>query len=256
MYDLWKSWKKYIIINSVVEEGSGGGSSNSDDGKGSGSKEPSTDKDPEGSGSKEGKPGKKDQDDSGSSLDKLPDWAQKEIKSLRSESAKHRTDNKSLRGDFDGMKKGIAKALGFEDEDIKPEEKIADLNSQNGSLEFQNAVLSVAVQNGISGDQLEYFTFLMEKACSTLKDDEELADEDMNKIIQKAKGQGKKFASSSVDDNDPEGDGGTPPPGGSDDVTLEEFNLMNMLDRSKLYREKPDTYDRLVSQAKAKGSLV
>lgn len=52
-----------------------------------------------GSGAPEGPPPEEEPpepDDQGSSLDELPDWAQKEIKKTRTEAARYRTENKAL----------------------------------------------------------------------------------------------------------------------------------------------------------------
>ena len=237
-------------------DGSGGSSSDSDKNKKGGSP---GDKPPENIPPKDpGDGGKKPGDDPGSSGDNvedLPESAQKLIKDLRSENAKHRNDNKSLRGDFDKLKKGMASALGIgEDDDTKPEDKIADLTGQNDNLNFQNAVLSVAVQNGISEEQVEYFAFLMEKAVNELEEDDELPDKELAAIIQKAKAQKGSGGNSSVDDK---GEDGKPKnPDASGDMTLDQFCALNMLQKSSLYREKPDVYNKLVSQAKAQGKLI
>lgn len=252
---VWNRWNKIVMEEAGDGGGSGGGSPDPDKGgkKGLDDKTPPEDtppKDPGGSG----KTGEKDKGTPGESLEDLPTWAQKQIKDLRSESAKNRTDNKTIRGEFDSLKKGMAKALGIED-DAKPEDKIADLNGQNSSLTFQNAILSVAVQNGIGEKQMDYFSFLMEKAVEKLDEGQELSDDQLAELVKKAKAQGGVSSDSSVDDT---GGDGKPPknPDSSGDMTLEQFCALNIIEKSSLYRTKPDVYNRLVSQAKAKGVLI
>ena len=234
--------------------GSGGGGSDPGKGGDDPGDNPPKDNPPQDPGDG-GKTGDGDKGDSGSDLDKLPEWAQKEIKGLRTESAKSRTDNKALRGDFDKLKKGMAKALGIgDDDDTKPEDKIADLNGQNDNLNFQNAILSVAVQNGIGEKQIEYFSFLMEKAVDKLDEGKELSDDQLAELVKKAKAQGGVSGNSSVDDT---GDDGKPKdPDSSGDMTLEQFCALNVLEKSSLYRDTPDVYNRLFSQAKAEGVLI
>ena len=250
---VWNKWNKICMEEAGKDGGSGGGGAPPEGGKGPGDPPPK-DTPPKDPGD-DGKKGKDDKGTPGESLEDLPPWAQTQIKDLRKESAKHRTDNNSLKGEFDKLKKGMAKALGIgDDEDVKPEDKIADLNGQNDNLNFQNAVLSVAVQNGIGEKQIEYFSFLMEKAVEGLKENEELSDDQLAAVVQKAKELGGVDNNSSVDDT---GDDGKPKnPDSSGDMTLEQFCALNIIEKSTLYREKPDVYNRLVSQAKAKGVLI
>lgn len=189
-----------------------------------------------------------DPDDDPQDVDKLPDWAQKQIKDLRKESAKNRTSNKSLNEKFEAMQKGMKQALGLEDaDDVNPEEQVTKLSNANHNLEFQNAVLALAVEHGISNEKLDYFNFLMAKEVEGLEEDAELDDDAIKVVVQKVKGLNAKAADSSVDgedeDNNPEGDSS---------LTLDGFVSLNVLEKSALYRKDPDTYNKFMAEAKRK----
>lgn len=196
-------------------------------------------------------PGEDDQEN----FDSLPEWAKKEIKGLRSESAKNRTKSKDLETRFSKLESGLKTALGIEDEEEDPAEVAASLQNQNSSLELRNVILGLALENGIGGDQLEYFEFLIGKGINSLdENEEELSDEAIKAIVQKVKGQGQGPADSSVDDDqdqNPPGDGN----GGESGISLEEFTSMSVLERSNLYTKDPTTYNSLFKQAKAKNLI-
>ena len=191
--------------------------------------------------------------DSGNSMESLPEWAQKEIKTLRSENAKSRTQNNALTDRFNKFETGLKTMLGQEGDDLTPEQRVEQVSQENVTLSFDNALLSSAVRNGISGEEeMEFFDFLMRKAVNGLGDDQELSDDEIAAIVQKVKGKTKGAANSSVGD----GKDGAPNPDGKSDVTLDQFTAMNVLQKSVLYQKSPDVYNSLLNQAKKKGVLI
>lgn len=234
----------------VCPDGDGGDGGDKGDGdKGDGDKgdpEPSKKEgDPDG----DPEPRKTDDDPDGQKLEDLPAWAQKQIKDLRSESANHRTKNNTLTDRFNKMEAGIKKAFGMEDDDSTPEEKLEQAQSDIESSSLQNAVLTLAIENNIGKDGIEFLTFLIEKAVSTLEENEEISDESLEAIIKKAKAQGPASANSSVD-GDGDGGGSPPSPKGSNDITLEQFTKMNVIEQSILRRDHKEVYERLRAQNK------
>lgn len=191
------------------------------------------------------------EEDDQEDFDSLPDWAKKQIKGLRSEAAKNRTKNKDLESRFGKLETGLKTALGIEDEEEDPAEVAASLTNQNSDLQLRNVILSLALENGITGDKLDYFEFLIGKGITSLgEDEEELSEDAIKAIVQKVKGQGQGPADSSVDDEDDQlpGDGN----GGNTGTSLEQFLAMSILERSNLYTKDANTYNSLMKQAKAK----
>jgi hypothetical protein len=186
----------------------------------------------------------------GDSLESLPEWAQKEIKALRSESAKHRTSNKTLAERLEQFEKGLKGMLGVEDEDdLPPEHKIQIFQEQVQQMEFQNAVLSLGIDYGLSGETMDYFSFLLQKELDSLEEGEELSDERLLEVVQKSKGNSQTPADSSVDKKK------TPSPDNSSSVNVEQFSKMNVLEKSKLYSTNPDLYQTLMAEARSKNLL-
>jgi hypothetical protein len=179
------------------------------------------------------------------------------IKKLRDENASHRTKGKDLASklkEANERTKAILKAAGIEDESEKPEEKLKTLTAQSETLALRNAVLESAVQHGISGEDVEFFEFLITKALSQLEEGEELSDEILTKIVTQVKKQGGKGASSSVGGKG--GSGGQPPPGDSGKISLDDFCRMGMMAKTELYNKDPKLYQALMDEAKAKRKLV
>jgi len=113
---------------------------------------------------------------------------------------------------------------------------------------MENAILSIAVQNNIGADSLEYFQFLVSKRANELQEGEELTDEDLKPILDEVKSKQKSTqASTSVSPDQTK----TNPNAGSD-VTLEQFAKMGMLDKSALFRKNPQLYESLMAQARTK----
>lgn len=237
----------------MAVEGEGGGSDSGDqDGDNGGDSGNGSQESQDDSGNQGGEAGDGDGDgDSGSRVEDLPDWAQKEIKSLRSESAKHRTTNKDLSERFGKLESGLKSALGLEDDsDLSDEEKIGGLQATLEQAEVQNAILGLAIENGIGMEDLEYFSFKMQNALEGLEEDAELSEDDFASIVQGVKGRGQSPADSSVKEKN----GGKGPDGGSG-ISVDAFVNMNMMERNQLYKEKPEVYKSLFAQANAKGLL-
>lgn len=175
---------------------------------------------------------------------------------LRKENASHRLKNKelaSLKKASDERVKAILEAAGIEIESEDPETKVKSLTQTSQQLAFRNAILESAVQNGISGEDVEYYEFLITKATSELEEDEELSEEALAEIVAKVKKAGGKSGSTTS----VAGGGKTPPkPGSSGQISLDQFVRMSITEKSKLYTDKPDLYNALMAEAKAKKRLV
>jgi len=190
--------------------------------------------------------------------DKWDESTRNYIKSLRDESAKHRTKSKELQtqftklsGEVDALKGGLRKALGGkEDDQSSPEEQVGQLTSQNEQMAFRLAVMDSALENGItSKEQLEYYEFLVQKKATELQDDEEITDEAMTEIIQKVKSFSKPGGTSttSVGAKKPE-----PSDSSSQAVSVEAFAKMSLAEKSALYSKDPAQYTQLMSAARQK----
>jgi glucan-binding YG repeat protein len=190
---------------------------------------------------------------------KLDAKTQAHIAKLRKEAASHRTKGKDLASKLkasEDQKKAILKAAGIEEEP-NPEEKIKSLSAGNEQLASRAAVLEAAVEHGIPKAKLKYFQFLIQEAVGELAEGDELPEEKLAEIVKECKGGGK-TANTNVEDDDNKGDGKKPPPkpdtGGS--VNLTKFCSMSITEKSDLYQKKPDLYNALVAEAKAKKKLV
>lgn len=183
----------------------------------------------------------------------------KYIEDLRKENAKHRTGKKEVQDKLtasEKQKQDILKVLGLA-ADEKPEDKIAKLQTENQSKDFRLSVMESAFSHGIPKDQIDYYEFLLTKEIGALKDGEELAEEKIAEIVGKVKkAQAGSKANSSVNSGDGKGGGGTPPPGDSKTVTLENFLAMSIMEKSKFYIASPDLYEQYMKQAKSQRKLV
>lgn len=197
--------------------------------------------------------GSSDGGNSGSfDLSKMPQEVQDLVKGLRSENAKFRTEKKSLADRLDKMESGFKSIFGDEKDQETPEQKLQNLSASHQALEMKNALLEIAIDNGIAKDQREYFEFLMSKALDSLEDDGELSEEEFEAILSKVKSAGnggsKGAGNTSVDDKN----AGNKNPDGKTGTTLEQFMAMSITQKSKLFSEKPDAYNALLAEAKSK----
>jgi len=194
-----------------------------------------------------------DNGDSGSLDFSDPKATEAEIKRLRAENAKHRTRNKELDSKFTEtnerlgkFESGLKKLFGEEENDLTPEQQIQTLQEQNETLAVQTAIKDAAYEYGIKPDNYEYFEFLVNKRLGTLKDGEELTEDDIDEIAKKANG-------STANSNTSVGagtgdDGGQPPANDDGELTLEEFMEMGINQKSMLFSKQPELYKRLASQ--------
>lgn len=222
------------------------------------------DKKPDASG-KQGNAGESDDTDLDDlDVEKLDPKAQALIKKLRKENADHRIKNKDLKSKVLSAAerdKALKQALGLESEEDKPEEKVKALTAETDALSFRNAVLEMALENGIAAQDVKYFEFLVTQKAGELKDDEELSDEQLAEIIAdvKKRGGGQKKASTSVGNGGGEGkkDGSNPPPPGEDgEVNLDKFCKMTMAEKSALFGKNPELYKQLASEARRANRLI
>jgi hypothetical protein len=183
------------------------------------------------------------------SVDSLPQEAQDLIKSLRNENAKYRTEKNNFQTRLENIESGFKQMFGEGDgQELTPEQQVEQLSAGYEQMSYQNAIMGLAYENGIPMDNYEYFNFLMDKAVNSLEEGQELSEEQLLEVIQRSKGfnQTMDNANSSVD-----GQAGQAPEG-NQGTTLEQFLKMNVVQKSELYRNKPEIYNSLFAQAKEK----
>ncbi len=188
------------------------------------------------------------------------------IQSLRKENAKYRTSAKerddrltSLEEMQSKRDKALKAALGIEDEDDTPiEDKFEAAQMESANLQFKNEVLSLAIENGIGGDQAEYFEFLIGKAVSELDEDGEITEEDIDSIVARVKGaSGNANAGNGSTSINKGADGKQDPnpSAGSESIGVEDFANMSFSKKGELFGKNPDLYKKLNAEAVAKGLL-
>lgn len=223
-------FKKYFLMEEATDGGTGGGGSGKE---APGETQPKDDS-------------KDDQSPGGKDVGALPEWAQKELKDLRGESAKYRTQNKTLAERLEKLEKGLKGVFGEdEQDDSDPTEKVKTLSQVNSSLEVKNAMLQLALENGIGVDEYEFFEFKMGKALESLEEGQEMTEDELTQIISGVKAKsGKGPANSSPKDTV------KPPPASGGEVTQEEFNKMTITQKSKLYQTNAALYEKLMKNSK------
>lgn len=188
--------------------------------------------------------------------------AQKAIKALREENAKHRTTNKELMDRFGKLESGLKGLFGDNDpgDPNKPiEDKITALEAKiqeeaaiREAREAEAALTQLAYDHKIPNDERDYFEFLIEKELGSLKEGEQLSQEAIEEIAKKVRVKSAPSATSVTD-----GEGGPKIPSNKDgEVTIDEFKDMSMGQKSALYSKDPALYNRLMNQAKQLGVLV
>lgn len=177
-------------------------------------------------------------------------WDSKYVKKLRDENARNRVAAKEAGERL----KAVLKAAGIEEDSQDPAEKLKVSQAESQNLAFRNAILESAVEQGVPADQLEFYEFLISKAVSKLEEGAELSDEDMAEIVGKVK-TAKGSANSSVGKGK-DGKGDPPPGNDKGEVSLDQFCMMSITQKSDLYLKKPDLYKRLKEEATAKKRLV
>lgn len=178
------------------------------------------------------------------SIDDLPASAQKYIKDLRSENAKRRKDFNNMSTRMERFEKGFKSMFGEEEDDIDPETKLDALSGHYESAISENAILRLAVENGISGgENIEYFEFLMNKSLDSLDEGEEMTEEMLNDVISKIQAKGKANTSFQKSES------GNSPRKGNAEVSQEEFDRMGMVQKSNLYLKNPELYNKLMQNS-------
>ena len=181
-------------------------------------------------------------------LSSLPEATQKYIKDLRKENAGYRTNLRTSEDRLGRIEQGLQSMFGEEGEDqVSPEERIQGLTQTTEALSMQNAVLSIALETGLSGDQAQYFQFLLQKEAEGLEENEEISEERFDALISTVKGvQGQNggTGSTSVDG------GGKPPQGGGTEVTAEQFGNMSYMEKVNLRKANEPLYNKLFAAAK------
>lgn len=200
------------------------------------------------SGDNEAGQGSETQDDS---LDesKWDEGTKAYISKLRKENAATRTKANRFETELSDIKKRVNRLAGVDDEDeVPPEEQLAHLEEIATSTHFENAVLRQALALGISGEEnVEYFSFLVQKAVSGLEEGEELTGEAIQEIAKKVNAKGGSSGSTSTSVTTPP----KAPGGNAPEMTVERFSKMSMAEKSHLYATRPDVYQDMFDKAKA-----
>jgi hypothetical protein len=226
----------HVLMNAEGDSGTGGGGASGDGGTGGQSQQTNQSN----SGGKSGS----------GSIDELPEWAKNEIKSLRGESAKHRTTNNELKSKLDGFEQILKKAGLVNDEIVDPEKALSSVTAQAEALAINNALMEIALDNGLPKEQFKYFSFLMNEKLAELEEGQEMTEEDLAEILEQVgTGHTTQKANSSF-----AGQGKERKTGG-DEVTLEAFSKMTIMQKSALYQKDQATYNRLMGEARGKGLL-
>ena len=179
--------------------------------------------------------------------------AKAEILKLRKENAKHRIKNKETNARLSALETrfgGVKKALGVEEEE-SPEEKAGKLQAQNEHLQMEVHIAQIAREYEIPKEHDKYFRFLLASKMEQLEDGDELADEDLEEVVNDVKMLANKKGGGSSGVNAK----GKKPDEGVGDITVEQFANMNTGERSQLYTKNPGQYNTLFQAAKGKGLL-
>ena len=182
------------------------------------------------------------------------------IKQLREENAKLRTRGKERDSEFDALNDRFSKfetglkslfSDGDEVDDLTPEQQVEVLQARNEQLEVNAALRDAASEYNIPNENFEFFEFLVGKRLNEMEEGEELSEEDLDAIAQRARGMGGASPNTSID-----GEGTSPEPGAqSQEVSLEEFVTMSVMAKSQLYQKNPQLYDQLKKQEAAARKL-
>lgn len=242
-------FRNLFMIQAPEDDGKGGGGGGGDD-KDKSKKSQEDDKDKGKGGSQEDDDNAEGGEDEGNDVDfdKLPERTKKEILKLRKENKGLRTERNNSKTEAEKLKASLKKVLG--DEAEEDPEKVAEARAaENDDLKVRNSMLELALEHGVAKDQRDYFEFLLSKEISGLKEGEELSDEAVQEIAEKAKAQGggKGPANSSTKGDAQNGKNNS---GKKGEVTEEQFAKMGITERTKLYRENRELYDRLMAASK------
>ena len=186
-------------------------------------------------------------------IDNLED-AKKVISELRKENASHRTAKKGLESQVGAVNErlsqfetGLKKLFGGDDEKLTPEQRIEGLQAQNEQLELKSALRDAASELSVGKDSYDYFEFLVSKKLDKLKEGEDLSDEVLAECAKLANSKASNSTSVGKEGGDP------PPPGNPIDgeTSVEEFQLMGVVARSRLFNTNKALYEKLKTQEDA-----
>lgn len=181
------------------------------------------------------------------------------IEGLRKESGKYRTKSKDLESKYTGLEskfskieKGLKGLFGEgEGEEVDPEKQVESLTQALQAKDIQHSITELAYEHSIPKEDKEYFEYLMMKKLGTLKEDEELGDEDIEEIAKQAKAR-KGPGSSSVGTGSKPGAEGN----GNGQVTVAQFKKMSITEKSALYGKDSKLYESLLAQSKENRQTV
>lgn len=186
---------------------------------------------------------------------------QAHIKALRKESAKYRTKARSSEDKYTNLATKLGQVVGGEDGDTKlsPEERAQAFEVQAGTQALETAILHQALEHDVPKEGLKYFRFLVAEALEELEEGEELDEDRMSELALEAqtKAGGKRSAKTSVTSADGDaGKGGKKAPGGGGEMTVGQFQKLSIGEKSAMFKENPDKYQKLFNEAKDKKLLI
>lgn len=245
---MFKSWRKflqaYFMLQYIVEDEGGGNANNANQnvegdppsGQSSGNNAPDNSNVPDPKAGPE-------------EIGSLPDWAQSLIGGLRSENAEKRTKANNLETRLGKIEGGLKGLFGDEENDMSPEDQISSLSQANEEAEFNNGILQSAIENGIGADELEYYSYKMNKAFDGLEEGQEFSEDQFAAIVQDVKGRNNSNSGNTSVGNSSKNE---PNPNASTGTNLAEFQKMNMGQKSQLYSKNKPLYEQLLAEAKSK----
>ncbi len=211
----------------------------------------------EGEGQNGSPPPEGDGNTSNDSLDEsaLDDKAKAYIAKLRKENAKYRTAARTNENLLNDTRTRLSQLAGGEpDGNEAPEVQIERLSTHVGALEFERALLELAVDRGIDKSGMNYFRFLVADATSQLGEGEELSDEALEAISSEVQAKTARNTTSSVG----AGSGTKPPPAPGDQgaITVQKFAKMSMIEKTQLFQKNEPLYRQLFDEAREKKLLI
>lgn len=187
---------------------------------------------------------------------KDPVKAKAEIEKLRKEAASNRVKAKELQKKLEEKaerEKAVKKSLGIETDEESPEDKIKSQNARIEELEADRKMREVEDDLGITKDGRDYFRFLFNKEADKLKDDEEMSEETLQRLVKEVEAKTGKPGAGKVNGTGVGGGKNPDPAGtGNDPLTLADFNAMSVAEQSKLYLDNRAEYDRLKALSQKK----
>lgn len=188
---------------------------------------------------------------------KDPVKAMTEIKKLRAEAAKYRNKAKATDDQVKALNEKLGKLktalTGEEDEGEDPEVAIGNLKQQNEALQMELSLQNLCSEHDIPGASQKYFKFLLNERFEALEEGEELTEEDVAQVAEEAR----KLSGSGGPRQNSTGlsKGAKPNADDNKGQTIEQFSKMSVAEKSLLYTNNPNEYNRLFSGAREAGLL-